>query len=685
MKTWSRLCSFVWPYRRKLVLSVAFGILSASLWSVELLLTFPITVMVGEHHTLANYVQYEVTETSKAIESRTAKLEQLEAKLDQLPELGQQEGARRRSGERVSVIDALRQQRIELDVYTTKLWMLSWVESRIVRNLPSDEFQLFATLFALILLVTLVRGGFAYLQDVLAGSVAEMVVIDLRQQLFRTALKLDPQTIAIEGSSAWLTDLTYTLQNLANGLTELGGRVVREPLKAVSCLVALFYLNWKLSLVFFLFMPVLGVLFHWLGQQLKRAANRVIDSMGRLYKGLEETFHNAKAVIVFDQAGRHRRRFHREHKIFYQQAMQLVRIDALSGPITEMLAMLAATAVLLPAAYLVLRETTTIWGIPLAASPPRLPELALFYALLAGVLEPLRKFSKFYTGIRHSTAIAERFFARMDTPSLVANPVAPQLLPALHQKIEFRDVHFRYASAANEQLDRGPVLNGVNLTIDAGETIVIVGPNGSGKSTLVNLIARFCDPNQGDVLMDGVNLKDVRLRDVREQMALVSQDTLLFEGTIFENIRYGRPDASDDDVQEAARRAHVLEFAETMPQGLRTPVGDQGKQLSGGQRQRIALARAILRDSRILILDEPTSAIDAQSEQLIYSSLRGFTRGRTTILITHCLTPVLMEFLSRIVVLDHGRVVASGEHQDLLQACPIYQRLWAAQTQRAAA
>ena len=681
MKTWSRLAKFVWPYRRKLVVSVVLGVLAASLWSLQFLLTFPITVMCSEYRTLPNYLQSEVADSTKVIESCNAEIERFEAELAKLPENGQ----RRRLSERVSVLDALRRNRVQLNVYTTKLWTLSWIESRIVRNLPNDEFRLFAAVFAMILVVTLLRGLFGYGQDMLAGSVAESVVIDLRQELFRRALKLDPQTIARDGTSVWLTDLTYTLQNLVGGLTELGGRVVREPLKAVSCLAVLFYLNWGLTTVFLLFMPLLGVLFHWLGQRLKRAANRVIESMGRLYKGLEETFHNAKAVIAFDQAGRHRRSFHRENKNFYLQAMKLAQIDAMSGPVAELVGMLAASAVLLPAAYLVLRETTTIWGIPLASAPPRLPELSVYYVLLAGVLEPLRKFSKFYTTIRHSTTIAERLLNRMDTVSLIQAPETAQLLPTFSQKLEFRDVHFHYAGTTVDRIDRGPVLSGLDLTINAGETIAIVGPNGSGKSTLVNLLPRFYDPDFGEVLLDGINLKDVRLRDIREQMTLLSQETLLFDDTILENIRYGCPDANDAEVREAARQAHVLAFTDALPQGLSTPVGEQGKQLSGGQRQRIALARAILRNTKILILDEPTSAIDAQSEQLIYESLKDFVRGRTTILITHCLTPTLLEFLTRIAVLDRGRVVATGRHADLLSACPVYQRLWAAQTQRSAA
>ena len=246
----------------------------------------------------------------------------------------------------------------------------------------------------------------------------------------------------------------------------------------------------------------------------------------------------------------------------------MVQRYAVNGPAAELLGMLAASAVLLPAAYLVLRETTSIFGIPLASTPPSFPELALQYVLLAGVLEPVRKFSKFYTTIRYSTTIAGRLFDRIDTQSLVCTPNAAQFLPVISQKIEFRNIHFQYASEASDRKDRGPVLRGLDLTIEAGETVAVVGLNGSGKSTLVNLLPRFYDPDLGEVMIDGINLANARLRDVREQMTIVTQETAIFDGTILENIRYGRPNASDSEVRGAAKLAHVLSFVDALPMGL---------------------------------------------------------------------------------------------------------------------
>ena len=664
---------FVTPYWRRLLLSLVFGGLSALLWGTELALTYPLTIMFGEHHTVPNYVRHEIEQASQLETGLKAALKEKELKLASLPD----DQTRDRSKDRLELLNDVRRLQGRLDIESWRHWRMFQVETRVLSKLPQDPFRLFALLFGLVLAVTLLKGACSFTQDSIAGGVAELVTIDLRQALFRRTLQLDPQTVSLGGTQTLMNDFTYTLQQLARCLGELGGRVVREPLKAGTCIAGMFWLNWQLTCLLLAFVPLAGWMFHLFGQRLKRATRRVLDSVGKIYKSLEETLVNVKAVIAFDTAGQHRRQFHQRNRENYSQSMRLVRINALSAAAVELFVVFAVLVVLLPAAYLVLRNVTSIGGVKLATVPPTFPELAIFYALLAGVIDPLRKFSKFYNTIRQSGVLADQFFRQMDRESLVPASASPQWLPRLAEGLEFRDVHFSYARAADDDSpERGPVLNGLDLRIDCGEVVAIVGPNGSGKSTLAGLLPRFFDPNQGAVLFDGLDLRHARLRELRDQIAIVPQDTLLFDDTIAANIRYGRPDATDEELREAARRAHVLDFTEGLPQGLDTPVGEGGRQLSGGQRQRVALARAMLRDPRVLLLDEPTSAIDAESELLIHRALKDFVRGRTTLIITHSLSPALLEYVSRIVVLDRGRAIATGSHTELQAACPIYRQLF---------
>lgn len=673
VQTWGRLLSFVYPYWRRLAWSLLFGALAAVLWSAELALSFPLTVMFGEHKSLGNYVRHEIEDASTRISQHGATLKILEDNLNALPE----DGSRSRMKERLQIWNEIRREQSWQKSQSFRVWLYSSVETRVLSRLPTDSFQLFTVMFGLVLAVALLNGLCSFFQDYLAGSVAELIVIDLRQAMFRKTLKLDPQTIALNGTPKLMTDFTYTLQGLSYGLGEVGGRIVREPLKAIACLAGMFYINWQLTILLLVFIPIAGWMFHLFGQRLRRATRRMIDGVGRLFKSLEETFINIRAVIVFGQSGFHRRMFHCRNREYFIQAMRLHRVDAASGAAVEFLTVFAVLAVLMPAAFLALRQVTSIWGIRLATLPPKMEELATFYALLAGVIDPVRKFSKFYNIIRQSGTLAEQVLKRLDQESLVAVNESPQWLPPLERSVEFRDVHFSYARADGDKTqERGRVLNGLSLKIEVGETVAVVGSNGSGKSTLVGLLPRFQDPDEGTVLFDDLDIRQARLHDLRDQIAIVPQEVLLFDDTIAENIRYGNPSATDQEVREAARRARVLDFADQKPLGLKTAVGEGGRQLSGGQRQRVALARAILRDPRLLILDEPTSAIDAESEVLIHSALKDFVHSRTAVIITHTLSPALLEYVSRIVVLDHGRVVATGTHSELQAVCPVYQQLW---------
>jgi ATP-binding cassette subfamily B protein/subfamily B ATP-binding cassette protein MsbA len=291
-----------------------------------------------------------------------------------------------------------------------------------------------------------------------------------------------------------------------------------------------------------------------------------------------------------------------------------------------------------------------------------------FFAMLAGMADPLRKMSDIFSNLQAGFAASDRIFARLDREPQVRDPKQPVSFHRHHRDLAFENVGFAY------QPDK-PVLTGINLRINFGETIALVGPNGCGKSTLANLIPRFADPTTGIVKLDGVPLSDMRIRDVRRQIGLVTQETMLFDETIFNNIRYGASDATREQVIEAAKRAHAHRFIEQeLPNGYETSAGALGNCLSGGQRQRIALARAILRDPALLILDEATSQVDLESEQAIQQVLEQFTVNRTTIIITHRLA--VLALADRIVVMQNGRIMDVGRHEELLARCVFYRRLY---------
>jgi len=427
-----------------------------------------------------------------------------------------------------------------------------------------------------------------------------------------------------------------------------------------------------------------------------------------MYKLVRETFDSIRVAKAFTRESRERRKFRAASRDYLRKAMRMVYIDAATGPIFEVLLVLAVGLALTSGTYLVVSGSTHIWSMRMTNEPLTFPMLLTLYAFLVATADPVRRLSSVYTKLQAGEAAAARVFEIFDRRARVRpNPDGPRLdevharraakreaaraeltavlgraprLDELAAKlgtpgeqldvfIEFRHVCFAY----NADNADSPTLDNVNLTVKAGEVIAVVGGNGSGKTTLLGLLPRFYDPDSGAVLIDGVNLRAAHLRTLRRSIGIVTQDTQLFDDSVHANIAYGNKGASREEVMEAARKAHAHDFIVAKPEGYQSRMGDAGANFSGGEKQKIALARAILRDPRILILDEFTSAIDSASEADIHDVLREFVKGRTVFLITHKLHT--LEIADRIVVMDAGRIVDVGTHAELIPRCPQYQRL----------
>jgi ATP-binding cassette subfamily B protein/subfamily B ATP-binding cassette protein MsbA len=534
--------------------------------------------------------------------------------------------------------------------------------------LPEDRFATLVFLCSLLLVGTVLKSILLILQAVLATRFAQLATFELRQRLFGHVLRLDLSAFHREGANQIMSRATHDLGALCAGLECLCGKLAREPLKMLACLAGAALISWRLLVFTLLVTPLAGYTIRWLGRTLKRAHARAMANMAELYAALEAALRGIAIVKAFTMEKQEEKRFHATSKNYFRNAMRIARYDALLHPVIEVLGITTIILGILAGGWLVLRGDTHLLGVKITDRPLELPALVLFFAFLAGAADPVRKLSDVYGQLQRAAAAADRVFEILDRPVQISDPPAPKILPRHHKQLTFDGVSFCYEPGQ-------PVLQDISLEIPFGECWAIVGPSGCGKSTLVSLIPRFMDPTSGRVLLDGVDIRTVRLRDLRQQIGLVTQEPILFDDTVFNNIRYGSPQATRAQVEEAARRAYAHEFiVHDLPEGYETRIGPFGCRLSGGQRQRIALARAILRDPAILILDEATSQLDLESERLIHQALQEFTVGRTTIIITHRLSTLALA--DRIVLMESGRVTDVGSHGELLGRCPAYRRLW---------
>lgn len=677
MKNFLRSLRYTWTYRGRLLMSVACAFFAALLWGTSFTGVYPVLKILFEdkesHKNLSDCFQAKCFELEKRIKEKE---DDRRSEMKWAEMLAEQPASRSRERElrdqtlRTAVLDN------KLYWLNTELYFFKLGQSYASRYLPGDPFQTLVCLILLLLVGVALRGLFEFGQESLVGSVVNLSLFDLRNRLYRNVIHLDVNHFSEEGTDELMTRFTYDMDMLGAGSKTLFGKVVAEPLKAFVCVVIACFISWQLTLLFLILVPAALFVLTKVGRLMKRATRKLLERMSSIYKILQESFQGIRVVKGFTREPYERRRFREATKDYYYKAMWVVNLDAMSGPVIEFLGIAAIGAAVLAGAFLVLKKKTDLFGIPMADYPMEPESLINLYILLASIADPVRKLSSVYTRIQSGCAAADRIYYYMDRePKVRNNPGMPTL--GRHEDcIEFHDVCFSYEPGR-------PILTNIHLTVQSGETIALVGKNGCGKSTLVSLIPRFFDPDHGSILIDGQDIRAVNLRTLRQQIGIVTQDTVLFDESVAENIAFGSRRAKRESIEEAARRCHAHDFIIKLPNGYDTRLGEGGSRLSGGQKQRIALARAMVRDPRILVLDEFTSQSDPESENLIHLAVREFVKNRTTFIITHRLNT--LEIVDRIVMVVNGRIGAVGTHKELLASSPEYQRFHEAHVRRLSA
>ena len=522
--------------------------------------------------------------------------------------------------------------------------------------LPSFVHNIWTMVAIGILICFLAKGICDYLGNYLVNWVGISAILDLRQEVFDRVLHQDAQFFEDETTGRIMSSIMNDIDRIQISVSTMLADWLRQMFTALFLLLAMISIDWKLSLISLLVFPIVAILTVRLGRRIRSTTRYAQDMAAGLNQILQETISGHQVVKSFGAEDYESKRFRLAAQRLKSGNLKYVAHQALASPIIEIFG--AFTIILLLTfARLQVKSSTMTAG-----------TFTAFVLALVMLYEPIKRLTNIHNIFQQGIGAALRVFRYLDTqPDVIDRPSAVRLTK-FERGVRFENVRFSYPAAPARQ-----VLDGINLEVRSGEVVALVGPSGAGKTTLANLVPRFYDVQAGSIQIDGKDVRDIRLTSLRENISIVAQETFLFNDTVFDNIAYGRPDAREEQVFEAARTALADEFIRRLPNGYHTLIGERGIRLSGGQRQRLAIARALLKDAPILILDEATSHLDTESERLVQEALNALMHRRTVLVIAHRLSTIRQAH--KIVVLEAGKIVETGAHEELLAARGLYHRL----------
>ncbi len=533
---------------------------------------------------------------------------------------------------------------------------LPWIIKDMIDGVLAEKNMLMLNVICVsIVVVFFFRGFFYYAQSYLVSYIGQRVVIDVREVLFRKFQRMPISYFDKHQTGETMSYLTNDVNAMQNALVDNLIDMVTEGSILIGSIALMFYLDWRLTLLTLIVVPMVGQAMSVFGRKIKVTGRVIQERLADITSLLQESISSIRVVKSFVREDYEIERFQKQNILNFRAAMKNVQVMSLLTPTVEFLAAVAVTFIVWFGGYEVVNGVITAGA------------LVAFLTYAVNLANPVKRLARVYGSIQKAMAAVDRVFDVIDMEETIRDREGAKELPAVQGHVSVRNVTFEYKEGV-------PVLEDVSLEAQPGQMIAFVGPSGAGKSTIANLLPRFYDVAEGEIFIDGQDIRNVTVESLRNQIGIVPQETMLFSTTVLENIRYGRLDATDEEVIEAAKAANADVFIRELPDGYQTQIGERGLNLSGGQRQRMAIARAILKNPRILILDEATSALDTESEKVVQEALDHLMVGRTSFVIAHRLSTVF--HADQIYVIDAGRIREHGTHEELLAMGGLYSSLY---------